>query len=240
MRRIHIGTSGWSYAHWKDAFYPKGLKAKDRFRFYAERFDTTEINGSFYRLPTEAAVAAWAESAPPGFIFAWKASRFITHNKKLKDAADSIDLVFGRMAGLGDHLGPALFQLPPQLKLDPERLARFLDLLPKRRRVSIEFRHPSWFAPEVLALLRRRDVALCISDHAAAPAPWEPTASFLYVRGHGPGGRYFGRYEARELESWAKRIVEFDGDAYAYFDNDIGCAAPADAERLKQLAAERA
>jgi len=235
MRRLPVGTSGWVYAHWKAAFYPEGLRAKDRFRFYSEHFDTTEINGSFYRLPSEAAVAGWAAAAPPGFVFAWKASRFITHNKKLKDVAASLDLVFGRMAPLGDHLGPALFQLPPQLRFDPERLATFLALLPRERRVSIEFRHPSWYAPETFALLRRHDVALCISDHAAAPAPWQPTASFLYVRGHGPGGRYFGRYEARALESWAERIVKFGGDAYAYFDNDIGAAAPADAERLKQL-----
>ncbi|HTK36125.1 MAG TPA: DUF72 domain-containing protein [Caulobacteraceae bacterium] len=232
MDRIHIGTSGWTYDDWKGPFYPAGLKAKGRFGFYASQFDTTEINGSFYRLPSETAVAAWAAAAPPGFVFAWKASRFITHNKKLKDVADSIALVFRRMDPLGEHFGPVLFQLPPQLHLDRERLARFLDLLPPRRRCTVEFRHPSWYAAPVFDLLRDHDTALCISDHHAAPSPWEQTASFLYVRGHGPGGRYVGRYPDQTLDDWAGRIAAFEGSAFAYFDNDIKAAAPEDARRL--------
>jgi uncharacterized protein YecE (DUF72 family) len=235
MRQVRIGTSGWTYDDWKGDFYPAGLKAIDRLAFYASRFDTTEINGSFYRLPSEKAVASWSARAPPGFVFAWKASRFITHNKKLKDVGDSLALVFGRMDGLGAHFGPALFQLPPQLRLDRERLAAFLALLPKHRRCTVEFRHPSWFEPAVFDLLREHDVALCISDHAAAPSPWETTASFLYLRGHGSGGRYFGRYEGAVLQTWARRIATFEGDAYAYFDNDIKGAAPQDAERLLAL-----
>jgi uncharacterized protein YecE (DUF72 family) len=239
MAEVRIGTSGWSYPHWRGTFYPEGLRVKDQFAFYAGRFSTTEINGSFYRLPTEKAVAGWREAAPEGFVFAWKASRFITHTKRLKDPADSIALVFGRMQGLGDRLGPALFQLPPMMKADPERLAAFLKLLPNDRRCVVEFRHPSWYAPEVFELLRARDVALCISDHHDAPAPWERTASFVYVRGHGPGGGYSGSYSDDELKSWAKRIKAWtrEGcDAYAYFDNDIGTAAPGDAERLRGLA----
>jgi uncharacterized protein YecE (DUF72 family) len=236
MGAIRIGTSGWVYKDWKGPFYPPEVRAKDWLAYYASRFTTTEINGSFYRLPGEAAVAGWAERAPPGFVYAGKASRFITHNKKLKDVAESVALVFGRMDPLGDHFGPVLFQLPPQLRADRERLAGFLKLLPRRRRCTVEFRHPSWYAPAILALLAEHDVALCLSDHHAAPAPWEVTASFLYVRGHGPSGRYFGRYGEPVLADWAGRIAAFGGDAYVYFDNDIKSAAPQDADRLAALA----
>ncbi len=234
--RLRVGTSGWAYPHWKDRFYPKGLRVKDRFGFYAAQFDTVEINGSFYRLPSEAAVQAWSEQAPPGFMFAWKASRFITQAKKLKDVTDPVRLVFGRMAPLGATLGPALFQLPPQLRLNLDRLDQFLPLLPAITRTAIEFRHPSWYTPRVLQRLADHDVALCISDHHDAPAPWETTASFAYVRGHGPGGHYFGRYPPDDLGHWAKLIEGWlaDGrDVYAYFDNDIEGAAPLDAGDLK-------
>jgi uncharacterized protein YecE (DUF72 family) len=238
MAEVRIGTSGWSYPHWRGSFYPEGLPVKDQLAFYASRFSTAEINGSFYRLPTDKAVAGWREAVPDGFLFAWKASRFITHTKRLKEVGDSIALVFGRMEGLGDRLGPALFQLPPMMKADPERLGAFLPLLPKGRRCVVEFRHPSWYAPDIFELLRAHDVALCVSDHHDAPAPWECTASFVYVRGHGPGGGYSGSYSDAELRAWAKRIKAWmaEGrDAYAYFDNDIGTAAPGDAERLRGM-----
>ncbi len=182
MGRVRIGTSGWVYRDWKGPFYPEALPAKRWLGFYASRFETTEINGSFYRLPSEAAVKGWADTAPEGFVFAWKASRYITHAKKLKDVGDSLALVFGRMDPLGSHFGPVLFQLPPQLRRDDERLARFLDQLPPHRRCAVEFRDPSWYAPAVLDRLREHGAALCISDHAAAPSPWEATADFLYVR----------------------------------------------------------
>ena len=238
MAELRIGTSGWVYKHWVGDFYPKAVKAKDRFAYFTSRFTTTEINGTFYRLPSEAAVQRWAEQAPPGFLYAWKASRYITHNKKLKDAGDSLALVFGRMAPLGDHSGPALFQLPPMFRRNDQRLADFLALLPKAHRHTVEFRHPSWYAPEVFDLLRRHDVALCISDHHDAPSPWETTASFVYIRGHGPGGRYFGRYGAAELGRMARAIMEWreaGKDVFAYFDNDIGGAAPVDADALITL-----
>lgn len=238
MAEVRIGTSGWSYPHWRGSFYPEDLRVKDQLAFYAGRFSTTEINGSFYKLPTDKAVAGWRDAVPEGFVFAWKASRFITHTKRLKDPADSIALVFGRMEPLGDKLGPALFQLPPMMKADPGRLEAFLKLLPRRRRCVVEFRHPSWYVAEVFDLLRAHDVALCVSDHHDAPAPWEVTASFVYVRGHGPGGGYSGTYSDGELKAWAGRIKAWSRegrDAYAYFDNDIGTAAPGDAERLRKL-----
>ncbi len=187
-------------------------------------------------------MAAWRDTAPEGFVFAWKASRFITHNKKLKDCEDSIALVFGRMDGLGDAFGPVLFQLPPMLRKDCERLAGFLKLLPKRRRCTFEFRHPSWYDKQVFDLLADHDVALCISDHHDAPSPWEVTANLVYVRGHGPGGRYHGRYPEKALREWADHIRRWRSegrDVFSYFDNDQKCAAPQDAEALVSMAGGR-
>lgn len=242
MAELRIGCSGWVYKAWVGDFYPREVKAKDRFAFYASKFDTTEINGSFYRLPSETAVARWRDQAPEGFVYAWKVSRYITHNRKLIDCADSVALVYGRMAGLGETEGPSLIQLPPQLRRNDERLAAFLKLLPKGKRHTVEFRHPSWYEKPVFDLLAEHDVALCISDHHHAPAPWEVTASFVYVRGHGPGGRYYGRYPRAELERWAAAIAGWRRkgcDVYAYFDNDIEAAAPKDAEVLEGLTASR-
>jgi uncharacterized protein YecE (DUF72 family) len=233
--RLCVGTSGWVYRQWRGSFYPESLRQKDWFGYYAERFDTAEINATFYRLPSPAAVAVWREAAPPGFQFAWKASRYITQAKKLRDVEAPLARVYGPMAELGDKAGPTLFQLPPQLRLDLERLERFLELLPDGRQ-AIEFRHPSWFSDAVFAALARHDVALCVSDHHDAPSPWMATASFAYVRGHGPGGRYEGSYGDSELSLWADHISAWrrEGrDTYAYFDNDIGCAAPGDALRLR-------
>jgi uncharacterized protein YecE (DUF72 family) len=238
MSQLRIGCSGWTYRDWTGPFYPEGTKDKDRLAYYVSRFDTAEINASFYRLPSETTVASWARRAPRGFVYAWKVSRFITHNKKLKGCEDPVALVFGRMAPLGEHYGPALIQLPPQLRRDDQRLAGFLELLPKGRRHVVEFRHESWYAPEVFRLLAAFDAALCISDHHSAPAPWERTAEWIYVRGHGPGGRYHGRYGAAELKAWARRIGVWrrEGrDVYAYFDNDVKSAAPLDAQALMAL-----
>jgi uncharacterized protein YecE (DUF72 family) len=238
MARIRIGCSGWSYKDWKGDFYPTEVRAKDWLSYYATQFDTTEINASFYRLPSEAAVAAWAATAPDDFLFAWKVSRFISHNKKLNDCQDSVDLVFGRMAPLGEHQGPALVQLPPMWRRNDERLDRFLGWLPRDVRCTVEFRHPSWYEPAVLDVLARHNAAFCISDHHDAPSPWEVSADFVYIRGHGPGGRYFGRYPDADLKDWAARIRRWVGegrDVYAYFDNDQKSAAPKDARKLKDL-----
>jgi len=239
MAKVLIGCSGWAYRDWKGPFYPADLKDKDRLAFYQSRFPTTEINASFYRMPSEAAVQGWAERAPPGFVYAWKASRFITHNKKLKDCEESIGFVLGRMAPLGTE-GPVLFQLPPMLHLSIERLSTFIGWLPKPRRYTFEFRHPSWYADEVLGLLADNDISLCISDHHHAPSPWAATASFVYVRGHGPGGRYFGRYEEEQLRDWSGHAADWRAegrDVFCYFDNDIKSAAPSDAQTLAGMVA---
>jgi uncharacterized protein YecE (DUF72 family) len=240
MSKVRIGCSGWTYKHWAGAFYPAEVRVKDRLAWYATRFATAEINASFYGLPRETTVQSWTSQVPEGFCFAWKVSRFISHNKKLKDCKASVDLVFGRMSGLGDKQGPALVQLPPSLARDDARLAAFADWLPKDRRIAIEFRHPSWYEPAVLELLEAQGLALCISDHADAPSPSVATADFVYLRLHGPGGRYAGRYRRRELAAWSTRVKAWaaDGrDVYVYFDNDIGAAAPADAAALAKLVA---
>jgi uncharacterized protein YecE (DUF72 family) len=236
--RLRVGTSGWIYRPWRGLFYPQDLPQKAWFRFYARQFDTAEINATFYRLPSQAAVAAWREAAPEGFEFAWKASRYITQAKKLRDAEAPLARVYAPMAALGDRTGPTLFQLPPQLRLNLDRLTGFLKLLPSGRQ-AMEFRHPSWYVDPVFEALAARNVAFCISDHHDAPAPWVRTASFVYVRGHGPGGAYVGSYSNAELKRWVGEIRAWraDGhDVYAYFDNDIGCAAPGDALRLRDLA----
>jgi uncharacterized protein YecE (DUF72 family) len=239
MTEVRVGCSGWSYKHWrKSVFYPEGLRAKDELAYYASRFDTAELNGSFYRLPTEAAVIGWRSTAPDGFLFAWKASRFITHMKRLLDPQEPLALMFSRTDLLGDKLGPILFQLPPQMARNDERLEAFLACLPPVRRYAVEFRHPSWYADDVFAMLERADCALCISDHHHAPAPWRTTASWAYVRGHGPHGRYWGRYPPETLKAWAEGIVAWRGegrDVYCYFDNDPEGAAPRDADAIIAL-----
>ena len=241
MSELRIGCSGWSYKHWKGGvFYPERLKAKDELAWYATRFDTAEINGSFYRLPPETMVDGWRERSPEGFLFAWKASRFITHMKRLLDPIEPLELMFSRTALLGDKLGPILFQLPPSMQRNDQRLESFLEVLPPGPRYAFEFRHPSWYDPAVLDLLARHDASLCISDHHHAPAPWERTASWVYVRGHGPGGRYFGRYPEPMLLDWARRIGAWRSegrDVFCYFDNDPEGAAPRDAQRLKAMLA---
>ena len=238
MSELRVGCSGWLYRHWRGDFYPRGLRQKDELAFYADRFDTAEINSSFYRMPAETAVAGWRERTPPGFVFAWKASRYLTHLKRLIEPREPVEFMFGRAEGLGEKLGPVLYQLPPSMQINLDRLAGLLAVVPKGRRHALEFRHPSWYEPAVFDLLREHDASLVISDHHHAPAPWVSTASWVYVRGHGPGGRYWGDYPEDELQTWAQHIRAWrfeDKDVYAYFDTDIGGAAPRDAQRLKRL-----
>lgn len=237
---LRIGTSGWLYKGWRGPFYPKGVRQKDEFAHYASLFDTVELNGSFYRLPIETAPARWRDQAPRGFLYAWKYPRWLTHYYKLKDPAASYALVFGRMKGLGPTEGPVLFQLHPRMVKDRDRLATALKLLPKTKRAAYEFRHLSWYDEDIFSLLADHNAALCISDHADAPAPWRATANWIYIRGHGSSGRYHGAYSDAALRTWAKRIRDWrtqGKDVFCYFDNDIGAAAPHDALRLKRLLA---
>lgn len=239
MARVLIGTSGWHYDSWRGPFFPKGLRQKEELSYYSSQFSTTELNGVFYRTPTPKAVESWRDQTGHQFIFAWKASKFITHWKRLSgNSVNSLELLEDRLSLLGAKAGPILFQLPPNFKVDADRLTSFLKLLSKKRRYSFEFRHPSWYTPEILRLLRAQNIALCISDHHDAPAPWKRTAGFVYVRGHGPTGRYKGHYSQRTLAEWACRIRSWKKqgcDVFVYFDNDQKSAAPADARSLRKL-----
>jgi uncharacterized protein YecE (DUF72 family) len=243
MARVLVGTSGWHYESWRGPFFPDGLRPKDQLRYYAGQFDTTELNGVFYRTPSLEAVETWRAQTGKDFLFAWKASKFITHWKRLSNnSVNSLALIDERLSVLGDKAGPILFQLPPNFTADAERLASFFKLLSKRRRYSFEFRHPSWYQPSILKLLSQRNVALCLSDHHDAPAPWKRTADFVYIRGHGPGGRYRDNYPSRTLSDWATRIRSWKKqgcDVFVYFDNDQKSAAPADALRLKRCLGQR-
>ncbi|HEY0438849.1 MAG TPA: DUF72 domain-containing protein [Xanthobacteraceae bacterium] len=239
MTELRIGTSGWSYPSWRGPFFPPDVKVKDHLAFYATRFNATELNAPFYRTPTVEAVRGWAERTPDDFRFAWKASKFITHWKRLTERCDnSIELMEGRIELLGKKCGPVLFQLPPQMQVNRERLAGFIKMLPKRRQYTFEFRHPSWYDDAILDLLRDHDMSLCLSDHAAAPSPWVATASFVYVRGHGPTGRYHSHYPDETLQSWARDIKGWrrqGRDVWCFFDNDQKSAAPIDGLRLLDL-----
>jgi uncharacterized protein YecE (DUF72 family) len=240
---VLIGTSGWHYASWKGPFFPRELRVKDQLRYYATQFGTTELNGVFYRTPTEDAVATWYDQTPRGFVFAWKASKFITHWKRLSDRSEnSLELLESRLLLLRDKAGPVLFQMPPNFTLNYERLASFMTLLNRRRRYVFEFRHPSWYTSRVFRLLSDENMALCVSDHADAPSPWKRTADFVYVRGHGPTGRYRGRYKSTTLATWGRKIAPWRArgyDIFVYFDNDQKSAAPLDASRFAELLAER-
>jgi uncharacterized protein YecE (DUF72 family) len=236
MPGIWIGTSGWTYDSWRGPFYPKDVAKKDWLKFYGTQFSTTEINGSFYRTPSLEAVKAWRAQTPKEFVFAWKASKFITHRKRLTEKCEnSIALMETRLKVLGPKCGPVLFQLPPQFKANRERLASFIKMLPRKHQYAFEFRDASWYEEPILDVLRDHDVSLCLSDHHAAPAPWVVTAGHIYVRGHGPGGQYRDNYRDRTLQDWAKHIATWKRQrrtVQVYFDNDQKSAAPADAQRL--------
>lgn len=239
MPQVLIGTSGWHYDSWRGPFFPEDLPLKKQLEFYAGRFPTTELNGVFYRTPTPEAVKSWRAQTGSDFVFAWKASKFITHWKRLSEnSVNSLDLLEDRLSLLGKKAGPVLFQLPPNFKADADRLAAFFKLLSNKRRYSFEFRHPSWYEPEIFRLLHERNISLCISDHHDAPSPWKRTADFVYVRGHGPQGRYKDHYGDAALSDWARRIKSWKRqgcDVFVYFDNDQKSAAPADARRLIEL-----
>jgi uncharacterized protein YecE (DUF72 family) len=239
MARILIGTSGWHYASWRGPFFPPGLLLRQQLQYYSSQFTTAELNGVFYRTPTVEAVRSWHDQTGRDFVFAWKASKFITHWKRLSErSVNSLELMETRLALLGDKVGPVLFQLPPAFKADKDRLESFIRLLSSKRRYSFEFRDESWYAPQILKILRDANISLCLSDHHDAPAPWKRTADFVYVRGHGPGGRYAGHYSAAALNEWARRIAGWKRqgcDVYVYFDNDQKSAAPADALKLRGL-----
>ena len=237
--RIFIGTSGWSYASWRGPFFPREVMVKHHLAYYATQFITAELNGVFYRTPTLEAVRGWRDQTPKEFLFAWKASKFITHWKRLSDRSrNSLDLIEERLNILGPKAGPVLFQLPARFTADAERLTSFIRLLNKKRQYAFEFRHASWYDETIYKILRKNGISLCISDHRDAPSPWLATAKHVYLRGHGPTGAYKGHYSDTTLRKWAREIAAWRRQrrsVYVYFDNDQKSAAPADAARLRAL-----
>lgn len=246
--RCYVGTSGWVYPHWSGLFYPDDLPQRRWLDYYAQHFGTVELNNPFYRLPAAATFAAWRDAVPAGFVYAVKASRFLTHVRRLRDPAGPLRLLLGRARHLGPTLDPVLFQLPSTFHRDLDRLDRFLAALGRQRliqrlRAVLEVRHASWLDPEVLARLRRAEVALCLADWPDLPIDDIVTADFVYVRRHGFGRRYGNRYPDRALRADARRIRTWLGagrDVYVYFNNDELAYAVGDARRLRQLLARRA
>ena len=240
--RARIGTSGWEYRHWAGSFYPE-RQPRDRWlEFYAEFFDTVELNNSFYRLPEAATFAAWARRVPDGFAFAVKASRYLTHVRRLKEPAEPLERFWTRAVRLGDRLGPVLYQLPPRWRPDFERLAAFLDTLPHGRRQALEIRDPRWYGRQLTMQLADAGVALCLHDMESSAAPAAPVGPFVYLRFHGSGARYGGRYSSQRLTAWASRITDWVASGlavWAYFNNDIGGHAVRDADRLRAMVSRR-
>ena len=207
-------------------------------RWYAERFDTVEINNSFYRLPTAEAIAGWCRETPANFCFAVKANRYITHNRKLKDPQETVEKFMAVAEALGRRLGPILFQLPPAWKLNLERLEEFLSSLPRAHRYTFEFRNPTWNVAPVYECLRRHNAAYCIYELAGFQSPLEVTADFSYVRLHGPGDKYQGDYGRKQLRTWAKTIEGWRRELkhiFVYFDNDQAGFAAKNALELKEM-----
>ena len=235
---ILIGTSGWSYAHWRKIFYPESMPSTRWLTYYVRYFETVEINNSFYNLPQASTFAKWKADVPQDFVFAVKANRFITHMKKLKNIEEALETFLERVSVLKRNLGPILFQLPPSLKFDPARLDDFLALLPRRRRYAVEFRHPSWVNDRAIEILARRNVAFCIHDLLDIPCPDYVTSSFAYFRFHGFNEKYGGTYPKRVLTQCAERMVPLlrkGIDVYAYFNNDAFGYAIKDAIKLRQI-----
>lgn len=238
---VRIGCSGWQYRHWRGLFYPAGLRAASWFEHYASIFDTVEINNTFYRLPEREVFAAWRRRAPAGFLFAVKASRFLTHMKKLKDPEEPLDRFFTRVRALGRNLGPVLYQLPPGWKLDLARLEHFLHALPRGVRHVMEFRDPSWYHPDVERLLARHRVARCLHDMPKSTTARVRVGPLVYVRFHGASGTYSGSYPDARLRDWAGWLrAERDAgaDVFAYFNNDVGGHAPRNALTLRRMMVE--
>jgi uncharacterized protein YecE (DUF72 family) len=239
--RIFIGTSGWHYKHWIGAFYPPKLPTAKMLDFYLRHFDTVEVNNSFYRLPNPDTLQAWREQTPKDFVFAVKGSRFITHNKKLKEPHHALQNLLPRVEVLGEKLGPVLFQLPPSWRVNQARLEEFLQALPAYHRYTFELRESSWFTPGVLELLRKYRAAFCVYDIGGFQSPMEVTTDFAYIRLHGPGNKYQGSYSNEALERWAAWIADWRmrlREIYIYFDNDQAGYAAHNALTLKRMAGQ--
>ncbi|GAA3367268.1 DUF72 domain-containing protein [Streptomyces sannanensis] len=240
---IFVGTSGWQYKDWRGELYPADCPQRLWLEEYTTHFATVENNNAFYRLPTPETFAAWRDRTPEGFLMAVKASRYLTHIKRLRDPEEPVERLMRHAAGLGDRLGPVLLQLPPTLRADPGALDAVLDCFPYGTRVAVEPRHDSWWTDEVRAVLERRGAALCWADHDSRPVtPLWRTADWGYVRFHCGRAQPWPRYGRQALGSWAGRVAETwsdRADVYAYFNNDPGGAAVHDAAVFAREAAAK-
>jgi uncharacterized protein YecE (DUF72 family) len=234
--RIYIGTSGWSYKHWRGVFYPQDLPEKEWFAFYRKSFDTVEINNTFYRQPPKKTFQAWREQAPRGFRYAVKANRYLTHLRKLHDASAPLDKFLKGAKQLEPFLGPLLYQLPPHWKKNLKRLEAFARLLPDNLQHAIEFRDRDWLAEDTYALLSQYNLSLCVHD-LLPRHPRRVTGKIAYVRFHGAGKKYAGKYSPSRLKSWAKWIesVSQEVEVFAYFNNDAEGQAIQDARALREM-----
>jgi uncharacterized protein YecE (DUF72 family) len=240
---VRIGCSGWNYKHWRETFYPKGMPARRWFEFYAEHFDTVEINNSFYRLPAPETFEKWRDQAPDGFCYAVKANRFITQAKKLLDPEEPLERMMTATRHLGDRLGPILYQLPPSLGLNLERLERFLEVVPKDVTNVFEFRNRSWYVPETYELLEKCGASLCAHDMKECGSEMIAVGPAAYIRFHGGVGKYWGRYPDETLLRWADWMLDQakgGRTVWAYFNNDIHADAIHDAQTLKSMVGQLA
>jgi uncharacterized protein YecE (DUF72 family) len=228
--QILVGTSGFSYAPWRGTFYPEKLPAEQMLAFYAQQLPAVEINNTFYRMPAPQMLQKWASDTPTGFHFALKSPRRITHERKLADVGETLTRLYEVAGVLGDKLGPILFQLPPNMRKDVARLTDFLAQLPEGLRAALEFRHESWFSPDVYEALRARDAALCIAESEDLATPMEPTAGWGYLRLRRQD------YGDAELAAWAARLRTAPwSNAYVFFKHEDEGKGPALATRLRQL-----
>jgi uncharacterized protein YecE (DUF72 family) len=234
---FYVGTSGWHYKHWLGTFYPPSVKTSGQLQYYLQFFSSVEINNSFYRLPSKETFTKWKKATPNHFIFSVKASRYITHMKKLKDPKASLHEFMSYIIVLKEKLGPVLFQLPPGWKINVDRLNEFLQNLPSFHRYVFEFRNPTWCHPDVFALLEKHNCAFCIYELEGYVTPFEETADFIYVRLHGPDGKYQGNYSEHTLKQWSRYCKNWlkTKDVYVYFDNDDAGYAAFNAKRLQGL-----
>ncbi|SRR6056297_632183 len=234
----YIGTSGWQYPHWKGTFYPEEMDEQGMLACYSKQLHAVEINNSFYRLPKIETLEQWVDTVPSGFLFAVKASRYITHMKKLKNADHSVNRFIERIEVLGERLAPILFQLPPNWRCNPQRLADFLSTLPQGHRYVFEFRDKSWFDERIYRLLEEAGAAFCIYDLAGCQSPKRITAEFVYIRLHGPGAAYQGSYPVDKLSGWAGALSSWarqGKDIFCFFDNDQQGYAAKNALKLKDM-----
>jgi uncharacterized protein YecE (DUF72 family) len=238
---LKIGTSGWSYGHWQDLFYPKDLPSGKWLEFYCQHFDTVELNSSFYHLPKKKTFENWRRRTPLDFLFSVKASRFLTHLLKLNNSREPLKNLLDNASGLGEKLGPILFQLPPNFHLDLERLKKFtqhLLALGKGAGFAFEFRHQSWFCDEVYELLQKNNLALTFSDTPNYPLVEKITTDFIYIRLHGHKKLYASKYSTAELQQWTAKIKSWLAaglDVFVYFDNDSEANAIWNATELKEI-----